>query len=691
MATSGSFNTTGYSDTNAPDYYVFSWSLSSQNTDGNYSVIKWSLYGAGGKNEYWYTNVKEKYVTVNGATQSNDTLQATYNGTTPFSGTTTIYHNTDGTKSFSASAGGAFYYYGSYNSTGSGTWTLPTIPRASSITSAGNVTLGNACNIKWTPASSSFKYKLKFSLGTWSATTGFISPATTSAYTYTGYTIPADETLYKLIPNSPTGTMSVALTTYNSSGAQIGSTSTAKTFTVTVPTSVKPSISANNITLTPQTYSYLIQNKNKLRVSVSGCNAGSGSSIRSYTFSGPGISSTTTSTSVTTSTISNTGTLTYKVTVTDSRGRTNYAQKTISCYAYTTPSLKLSAIRSNSSGIADDSGAYIKCSYTPSFSSVNSTNNVTVKIFYKKSSASTYSSVTVLSSSNSTSTGSELLSSIEVASTYQVYATITDNYNGSSKTNIISVYGAERIMNISSDGTGVAFGKMSEASNTLESKNPVWSYDDFVTKSVNHGYFVTNSSGNIETAIYKNGSNLWIGATQQSATHITGHTIISAGDSTEGIYTSKLVDGTRRSYVVLDTNNYTNYVSQKPTTLVTISDGSNGTITLSSSAANFTYLEIFYADNSTRQPHSIRVYSPNGKYITLSCVEPSTTGKEPRVYIKTSGWSISGTTMTPGRSDLSNANSGVYGKFYKDAGGTGVDVNVTENNYIKIFRVLGYA
>ena len=47
--------------------------------------------------------------------------------------------------------------------------------------------------------------------------------------------------------------------------------------------------------------------------------------------------------------------------------------------------------------------------------------------------------------------------------------------------------------------------------------------------------------------------------------------------------------------------------------------------------------------------------------------------------------------MTPGRSDLSNANSGVYGKFYKDAGGTGVDVNVTENNYIKIFRVLGYA
>ena len=164
MAKNGSFKTTGFSDPSCPDHYIFSWSLNSQDIEKNESIISWSLKGAGGSTSDRWTNVKEKYVTVNGTTQSNSTIKATKNGTTPFSGASTIKHKSDGTGSFSASAGGAFYYYGSYNSTGSGTWTLPTIARASTLTSAGNVTLGKPCNVKWTPKNKNFKYKLKFSL-----------------------------------------------------------------------------------------------------------------------------------------------------------------------------------------------------------------------------------------------------------------------------------------------------------------------------------------------------------------------------------------------------------------------------------------------------------------------------------------------------------------------------------------------
>lgn len=136
---SGSFYTSGYSDPRSADCFLFSWSLVRQSIEENYSEINWSLVGAGGTSTYW-TYVKEKYVTVNGETKSNATLQQIANDTVAFSGTSKIYHNSDGKKTFSASAGGAFYYYGSYNSTGSGTWELPQIPRQAKLTSAPNFT-----------------------------------------------------------------------------------------------------------------------------------------------------------------------------------------------------------------------------------------------------------------------------------------------------------------------------------------------------------------------------------------------------------------------------------------------------------------------------------------------------------------------------------------------------------------------
>ena len=147
---SGSFNTSAYvSSSYSPRYYTFSWSLTSQSIEGNYSDISWSLKGAGGSNDYYWVYVREKYVTVNGTTQSNSTLQTTYNGTVAFSGTTRIYHNTDGTKSFSASAGGAFEYYGSYNSTGSGTWELPKIPRHATSNQSLNSKTETSITMNW--------------------------------------------------------------------------------------------------------------------------------------------------------------------------------------------------------------------------------------------------------------------------------------------------------------------------------------------------------------------------------------------------------------------------------------------------------------------------------------------------------------------------------------------------------------
>ena len=454
---------------------TLSWSIQSQSSEKNSTTIAWKLVGSGSQDAQYYVTCGKFKIVINGKIvyePGTDYYKDVYKGDVIASGTHTIAHNADGSKSFTASIEAAIFY-SVVNVTCEDTWTLTTIARSSSITSTSDIILGNSCSVKWTPASSNFKYKIKFSLGDWNYTTDFITPNTTSAYTYTGYTISGtttanNTTIYAQLPNTTSGTMTAMLYTYNSSGTQIGSASS-KTFTVTIPDNVTPTI--GTITLDPvdiktvdgTSRNILVQGKNKITVSVSGCSAGTGSSIKSYTFSGPNISSTTTSTSITSSSvIYNTGTLTYTVTVTDTRGRTKSNTATITCYEYSAPYFEsFSAYKANSNGEANENGSYIKCNYSIGFSSANSTNNVTVKIMYKKNSSPSYSSVNSISNSKNTS-GSSLLSSIDKSSAYTVYAIITDNYSGSTPSTTINILGESRILNITKDGRGLAVGKMSE-------------------------------------------------------------------------------------------------------------------------------------------------------------------------------------------------------------------------------------
>lgn len=448
MATSGSFNTSGYSDEGYPDHYTFSWTLSSQSIEGNYSVISWSLTGNGGANGYRYTTVKQKYVTVNGVTQSNETLQDTYNGTTPFSGTTTIYHNSDGTGSFSASAGGAFYYYGSYNSTGDEEWSLPTIPRVSSFGTISGNTIGSSMTVNINRNSSSFTHQLWYKLGS----SGWYDLGTGIG---TSKTFTVSNDLLSQLPSATSGTLQLCVRTYNGD-KQIGD-DVYKNVTVYVASSVGPTV--GTITLNPHDingHNILVQGKNKLTIGVSGCSAGTGSSIKSYTFSGPGISKTTTSTSYTSGgTISNTGSLTYTVTVTDNRGRTASKTKTITCYEYSQPYFtSFNAYRSkDAEGTSDPDGTYLHCTYGTKYSSVNGTNNISVKAYY------------VTGTTTKSVTGNNGIASVnlnESTKTYEVYLQITDSYSGVGSSSVITVFGASRILNITQDGTGVAIGKLAD-------------------------------------------------------------------------------------------------------------------------------------------------------------------------------------------------------------------------------------
>lgn len=132
MALSGSFNTTGYQGR----YLTFSWTAT-QDISGNTSTISWTLKGAGTAVSSWYNTGPVKVVIEGEEVYSSSTRFKLYNGTVVASGTKKLTHNSNGKKSFSASAEAAIYL-GTVNCKGSGTWNLDDIPRKATVVTAPN-------------------------------------------------------------------------------------------------------------------------------------------------------------------------------------------------------------------------------------------------------------------------------------------------------------------------------------------------------------------------------------------------------------------------------------------------------------------------------------------------------------------------------------------------------------------------
>jgi hypothetical protein len=135
MATSGSFNTTGYDGR----YLTFAWVLLSQSYETNSTIISWSLTGAGQGGATWYKAGSFKVI-INGVVVYLSAQRINlYNGTAVASGQFTIEHDNDGNKTFEASAEAAIHLT-EVNCQGSSSWSLPKIERYASITSTQDFT-----------------------------------------------------------------------------------------------------------------------------------------------------------------------------------------------------------------------------------------------------------------------------------------------------------------------------------------------------------------------------------------------------------------------------------------------------------------------------------------------------------------------------------------------------------------------
>ena len=455
----------------------------SVNTSANTSQVR-ILWKSTQTGDSWngYTKTAKYYVSINGGAETEYTVNYTLpkvSTTTIVDTTLTITHKSDGSGSVRVRT---------WMETGisagvvekSQTINLTTIPRASTITSALDRTLGTACAVMWTPLSKSFRYKLKFSIGDWNYTTPAIHPNTTSPYTYTGYTLSLDAA--NKIPKT-TGTMTVSLFTYSDSFAtvQVGASSPT-TFKVTVPdnSSTKPSVS---MSLTPinslgnQFSSLYIQSKSKVKATISGSGK-YGASISSYYMYADGVSNDTLQSDF----LSKSGNITVKGRAYDSRGYYNEAEEDITVIPYSKPTLLpasdesgIICARCDVNGNIIESGTYLKIKARRNYSKIPSDssqmNFCEIRFRYKAEGGSYSSWVTILEGSSLGSdeiiTGALLDGALAVSTTYIVQIQAIDDI-GEAATTTVTVPTDKIFMHKAGSIRSLGVGKYAEDPNTVD-------------------------------------------------------------------------------------------------------------------------------------------------------------------------------------------------------------------------------
>lgn len=520
MATSGTFKTSAYDGA----CLQFNWSLKSQSTVNNQSVISWTLKGAGIKSGYWYMAGPFKCV-INGTTvyQSNTRIKL-YTGTVVASGELAIGHDTNGAKSFSAYAECAIYVT-SVNCKGSGSWSLPDIGRASQPSlntwpnNSPGFNIGDTIVVHMNRKSTAFTHTVVLKLGSYSYTVG------------TGVTdnisLDTDKiasSMYAQMPNDNEMTGEIVVTTYSGSTV-IGTSSCAiiahvansnPTFDVgySDTNSATVAITGDN--------QHIIRNNSTLKISVSNAQALNSATLKSITAVVNG--NTYTGTLNGSTGVVNVGVVNVShdtevtVKLTDSRGNEGIREITVLVYDWTLPSAIIKLNRKNN--YYSDSILNVNANYAP----IGGKNTVTIRYRTKKVSDSSYGSYATIQ--NNTDTNFTADNEYE----WNVQVEVSDRI-GKTTYNLILAKGIPVV------------------------------YVDIKKNS-----FGVNCFPKHDKSLEVNG-------------------VCFSG---QVLYNS--------------------------------ANGTAGTVALSDSAENYTYLEIFYRSSGDNACGSVKVFSPNGKLVHLGAI-----------------------------------------------------------------------
>lgn len=446
MALSGSVSTNGCPGEGEGRYYTLSWSAT-QSISNNTSTVSWTLSTAGGYSS-WMTE-RTVYVDIDGERVFSKTEAVDRHRGTIATGTKTISHNSDGTRSFSVSLGAAIYY-ATVECTGSQTFTLDTIARASTL-SVSDGTLGVQTKLTADRKSSGFTHTLTWECGNYSGTLATKSSATSWNFTPE----------LKLATTAPYGQKvycTYILSTYNGS-TLVGTDS--KSVWFTIPSSVKPSctLSLSDSKGYASTYGGYIQGESQLSVTINTTQAYS-SPISRYSASANG--ATYSAKSFTTSALKTVGANTISATVTDGRGRSGSISSNITVLAYSRPQItNLKVRRCNANGVENDRGGYGKISFHCAITPLSNKNTRACSVRYRQSGATAWINAPAITLSAYDQDCNPPVIQMSDAHSYEVQINLTDKFGTASAVTSIST--GYCLYHIPASGKGITFGGIAES------------------------------------------------------------------------------------------------------------------------------------------------------------------------------------------------------------------------------------
>lgn len=365
----------------------------------NTSTVRWTLESIGGNVNYY--TIYNWGVWVNGQEiyGSQTTYWNSYNfpaKTGSATGTITVAHNADGSAgNVGFQLNGCVYYNRSNSYTGS--ISLTKIPRQANLTSAPDFNDEANPTINYSnPAGNSVG-----SLDACISLTGARDDIGYRAVSKTGssYTFNLTEAERNVLrgacPNSNSLSVKFYLRTIISGNTYYSTIN--KTMTIVNGT---PTFSASNISYKDSNSTTvavtgnnqkLVQSLSNLLATITSATAKKSASISKYEATINGVTKTITSAgNIDFGVINSANNLTLSVKVTDSRGNTVTASKTVTFLAWVLPTAIISLKRKNN--YEDQSYLTVNATY----SSVDSKNSVTIKYQYKKTTESSYTSLTTI-------------------------------------------------------------------------------------------------------------------------------------------------------------------------------------------------------------------------------------------------------------------------------------------------------
>lgn len=444
----------------------------SYSIENNTSQVEWWVGIRSNTAYHNHYGLAETYtVVINGSTVHSAVHKPTVgNGQTVWvaSGTATVGHNADGSKTVAVSASFNNADRGTYlPTTGScsGSLKLTTIPRAT-VPSIDKPSLdcGSVIKFTGTSASSNFSHKLYSS---WNEEEKLIATLDkgSTAVSYS-YTIPTS--WEKNMPNTTSAIATFILETLNGNTV-IGRKSinaTVKVRSGVLPTIGNPTIEDTNSI--SKAIGFYVQSQSciKFVIPTSG-NQGSTITSVSTKFNGQTYSGST----FTTQAIQNSGTLTYTITVTDSRGRTATKSGSVSVVAYNPPSLtNVSAKRANSSYAVDESsGTYALLHFKVGFTGLSNKNVTSFYIQYRASGATSWTKINSWANNYTLEQdykADNLFTS--TTTTYEIAFGVKDKFMSDYSWQIVTVTPTYTLINFGKDGKSLTFfGQDGNSANTL--------------------------------------------------------------------------------------------------------------------------------------------------------------------------------------------------------------------------------